>query len=34
LTSLEADGVRAAFVKALHAARQRAHELGEQFGRS
>ncbi|HMC17499.1 MAG TPA: pyrroline-5-carboxylate reductase [Albitalea sp.] len=34
LTSLEADGVKAAFVKALKAAQQRAHELGEQFGRS
>lgn len=28
ITSLEADGVKAAFVKALHAARQRAAELG------
>jgi pyrroline-5-carboxylate reductase len=28
LTSLEADGVKAAFVKALHAARARAEELG------
>jgi pyrroline-5-carboxylate reductase len=34
LTSLEADGVKAAFVKALKAAQQRAHELGAQFGRS
>jgi pyrroline-5-carboxylate reductase len=32
LTSLEADGVKAAFVKALHAARQRARELGDEFG--
>lgn len=28
ITSLEADGVKAAFVKALHAARRRAEELG------
>ncbi len=28
ITSLEADGVKAAFVKALHAARTRAEELG------
>ena len=32
LTSLEADGVKAAFVKALHAAKQRAGELGDEFG--
>jgi pyrroline-5-carboxylate reductase len=33
LSSLEADGVKAAFVKALKAAQQRAHELGDEFGR-
>jgi pyrroline-5-carboxylate reductase len=33
LTSLEQDGVQAAFVKALHAARTRAEELGQEFGR-
>ena len=33
LTSLEADEVKAAFVKALKAAQQRAHELGDEFGR-
>jgi pyrroline-5-carboxylate reductase len=32
LTSLEADAVKAAFVKALHAARRRAEELGDEFG--
>ena len=32
LSSLEADGVKAAFVKALKAARQRALELGDEFG--
>lgn len=32
LTSLEASGVRAAFVKALKAAQQRARELGDEFG--
>jgi len=31
LTSLEASGVKAAFIKALHAARQRARELGDEF---
>jgi pyrroline-5-carboxylate reductase len=31
LTSLEASGVKAAFVKALQAARQRARELGDEF---
>ena len=34
LSSLEADGVKAAFVKALKAARQRARELGDEFGRA
>ncbi len=34
LSSLEADGVKAAFVKALQAARRRAHELGDEFGRA
>ena len=33
LTSLEQDGVKASFVKALHAARQRAEELGDEFGK-
>jgi pyrroline-5-carboxylate reductase len=33
LTSLEADGVKAAFVKALRAAQVRARELGDEFGR-
>ena len=33
LTSLEQDGVKAAFVKALHAARDRARELGDEFGK-
>jgi pyrroline-5-carboxylate reductase len=32
LTSLEADGVKAAFVKALRAAQTRARELGDEFG--
>lgn len=32
LNSLEADGVKAAFVKAFKAAQQRAHELGNEFG--
>jgi pyrroline-5-carboxylate reductase len=32
LTSLEADGVKAAFVKALQAAQRRAKELGDEFG--
>ena len=33
ITSLEADGVRAAFVRALKAAEHRASELGDEFGR-
>ena len=33
LTSLEASGVKAAFVTALKAAQQRARELGDEFGR-
>jgi pyrroline-5-carboxylate reductase len=33
LTSMEQDGVKAAFVKALHAACTRAQELGDEFGR-
>jgi len=33
ITSLEADGVQAAFVKALEAARQRGAEMGAEFGR-
>ncbi|WP_280153545.1 pyrroline-5-carboxylate reductase [Piscinibacter sp. XHJ-5] len=32
ITSLESDGVKAAFVKALKAAQQRARELGDEFG--
>ncbi len=31
ISSLEADGVKAAFIKALRAAQQRAHELGDEF---
>ena len=34
LTSLEFDGVKAAFVKALKAAQRRASELGDEFGRA
>ncbi|MFO1267098.1 MAG: pyrroline-5-carboxylate reductase dimerization domain-containing protein, partial [Rubrivivax sp.] len=34
ITSLEADGVKAAFVKALFAAQKRARELGDEFGRA
>jgi len=33
LTSLEQDGVKASFVRAMRAAGQRAQELGEEFGR-
>ena len=33
LTSLEASGVKAAFMQALRAAQQRARELGDEFGR-
>jgi pyrroline-5-carboxylate reductase len=33
LTSMEQDGVKAAFVKALHAACKRAEELGDEFGK-
>lgn len=33
LCSLQASGVQAAFVQALKAAQQRAHELGDEFGR-
>jgi pyrroline-5-carboxylate reductase len=32
ITSLEADGVKASFVRAVQAARQRARELGDEFG--
>ncbi|MDI1239906.1 MAG: pyrroline-5-carboxylate reductase [Polaromonas sp.] len=32
LTSLERDGVKQQFMRAIHAARQRAAELGEEFG--
>ncbi len=32
LTSLEASGVKEAFIKALRAAQHRAHELGDEFG--
>jgi pyrroline-5-carboxylate reductase len=32
ITSLEQDQVQSLFVKALHAARQRARELGDEFG--
>jgi pyrroline-5-carboxylate reductase len=34
ITSMEQDGVKALFVKALHAAERRAKELGDEFGRS
>ncbi|HJV61796.1 MAG TPA: pyrroline-5-carboxylate reductase [Albitalea sp.] len=34
LVSLESDGVKAAFVKALKAAQRRARELGDEFGRA
>jgi pyrroline-5-carboxylate reductase len=34
ISSLERDAVKAAFVKALKAAQQRARELGDEFGRS
>jgi pyrroline-5-carboxylate reductase len=33
ITSLEQDQVKAAFVKAMHAAQRRARELGDEFGR-
>jgi len=33
LTSLEASGVKQAFVQALKAAQRRAQELGDEFGR-
>jgi pyrroline-5-carboxylate reductase len=33
ITSMEQDRVQAIFIKALHAARQRAAELGDEFGR-
>lgn len=33
LTTMEAEGMKAAFIKALHAARQRATELGDEFGK-
>jgi pyrroline-5-carboxylate reductase len=33
LTSMEASGVKAAFVKAMHAAHLRAQELGDEFGK-
>lgn len=32
ITSMEQSGMKASFVKALHAARQRARELGDEFG--
>jgi pyrroline-5-carboxylate reductase len=32
ITSMEQDQVQALFIKALHAARQRAKELGDEFG--
>ncbi|MCW5634410.1 MAG: pyrroline-5-carboxylate reductase [Rubrivivax sp.] len=34
ITSLDADGVKAAFVKALRAAERRAQEMGDEFGRA
>lgn len=33
ITSLDSDNVKAAFVRALHAAERRARELGDEFGR-
>lgn len=33
ISAMERDGVTALFVKAMHAARQRAEELGDEFGR-
>lgn len=33
ITSMESDNVKAAFIRALHAARKRAEELGDEFGR-
>jgi pyrroline-5-carboxylate reductase len=33
ITSMEQDQVKAAFIKALHAAQRRARELGDEFGR-
>ena len=33
ITSMERDGLKASFVKALHAAQRRAAELGDEFGR-
>lgn len=33
LTSMQADGVQDAIVRAIHAASKRGHELGEEFGR-
>ena len=33
ITSMEAAGIKAQFIKALHAARKRAEELGAEFGR-
>ena len=32
LTSMEQDNVKTLFMRAMHAARQRAHELGDEFG--
>jgi len=32
LTAMEASGVKTAFMQAMHAARQRARELGDEFG--
>lgn len=33
LTSMDSDGIKAAFIKALHAAATRAEQLGDEFGR-
>ncbi len=33
LTTMDAEGMKASFIKALHAARQRATELGDEFGK-
>ena len=32
ITSMEQDGIKTLFIRAMHAAKQRARELGEEFG--
>ena len=34
ITSMDDSGIKAAFTKALHAARDRAQAMGEEFGRA